>query len=255
MIEYNKEIKICNGRNCGYLYFYDKDHPLSMPNGTVYLHRHVASLKIGHWLSSEEHVHHIDGNKENNDPQNLDVLTNSEHSLIEWINKNGIPKEKMFCNVCGEETSGEKTGLCAKCYSAGTRLFNPSKEELEKLVWEMPTANVAKIFGVSDKAIEKRCKILHIDKPPRGYWQKLNPIFGRKSNYYKNNPDKVKKGGNNPSNKFKESDIISMLTEFYVEKISASIIIEKYNIDKSYFYKVMRGDKWKGAYNKVMEEI
>lgn len=52
------------------------------------------------------------------------------------------------------------------------RLFDPGPEELKKLVWEKPTTEVAKMFGVSDKAIEKRCKLLGISKPPRGYWQK-----------------------------------------------------------------------------------
>jgi hypothetical protein len=41
------------------------------------------------------------------------------------------------------------------------------------MVWQMPTTEVASIFGVSDKAVEKRCKLLGIPKPPRGYWAKL----------------------------------------------------------------------------------
>ncbi len=48
--------------------------------------------------------------------------------------------------------------------------FEVSKEELENLVWEQPTMHVAKLFGVSDKAIEKRCIKLGVSKPPRGYW-------------------------------------------------------------------------------------
>jgi hypothetical protein len=52
--------------------------------------------------------------------------------------------------------------------------FNVSKEDLEKLVWEIPTSKIAKQFGVSDNAISKRCKKFGISKPPRGYWQKQN---------------------------------------------------------------------------------
>jgi hypothetical protein len=48
----------------------------------------------------------------------------------------------------------------------------PSKEELQKLVWEKPTTQIAKDFGLSDKAIEKWCKAYGIEKPPRGYWVK-----------------------------------------------------------------------------------
>ena len=40
------------------------------------------------------------------------------------------------------------------------------------MVWSMPTVKVATLFNVSDKAIEKRCKLLGIEKPPRGYWRK-----------------------------------------------------------------------------------
>ena len=36
----------------------------------------------------------------------------------------------------------------------------------------MPVTEVAKLFGVSDQAVEKRCKLLGVKKPPRGYWAK-----------------------------------------------------------------------------------
>lgn len=52
------------------------------------------------------------------------------------------------------------------------KVERPFKEELEKLVWEKPTAQIAKDFGVSDKAVEKWCKGYDIEKPPRGYWVK-----------------------------------------------------------------------------------
>lgn len=49
-----------------------------------------------------------------------------------------------------------------------------SNEELAKLVWTMPTVEVAKLFGVSDVAIAKRCKKYGIPKPPKGFWAKVN---------------------------------------------------------------------------------
>jgi PD-(D/E)XK endonuclease len=52
------------------------------------------------------------------------------------------------------------------------KVERPSKEELEKLVWEKPTAQIGKDFGVSDKSVEKWCKAYGIEKPPRGYWVK-----------------------------------------------------------------------------------
>lgn len=53
------------------------------------------------------------------------------------------------------------------------RKFDISREELHKLVWSMPTVEVAKILEVSDTAVGRRCKLLSIPKPPRGFWRKL----------------------------------------------------------------------------------
>jgi very-short-patch-repair endonuclease len=52
------------------------------------------------------------------------------------------------------------------------KVDRPSKEELEKLIWEKPTVQIAKDFNVSDKAVEKWCKAYGISKPPKGYWAK-----------------------------------------------------------------------------------
>ncbi|MTW38125.1 hypothetical protein GM541_13815 [Streptococcus pneumoniae] len=52
------------------------------------------------------------------------------------------------------------------------KVERPTKEDLEKLVWEIPTTHIAKKYGVSDKAVGGWCKAYGIDKPPRGYWMK-----------------------------------------------------------------------------------
>ncbi|PKN92232.1 MAG: HNH endonuclease, partial [Chloroflexi bacterium HGW-Chloroflexi-5] len=53
------------------------------------------------------------------------------------------------------------------------RKFIIDPEELRQLVWEIPTTQIAALYGVSDKAVEKRCRALGIPKPPRGYWTRL----------------------------------------------------------------------------------
>lgn len=51
------------------------------------IYRILAESKLGRPLTPDEHVHHIDGNHLNNDPDNLMVLSNSEHMKIHAAKK------------------------------------------------------------------------------------------------------------------------------------------------------------------------
>ena len=46
------------------------------------VHRDIMEKKLGRLLRADEEVHHIDGNHFNNDPDNLIILSKSEHSKI-----------------------------------------------------------------------------------------------------------------------------------------------------------------------------
>lgn len=54
------------------------------------------------------------------------------------------------------------------------KVERPSKEDLEKMIWETSVLEVSQKFGVSDVAIAKWCKKYGIPRPPRGYWAKKN---------------------------------------------------------------------------------
>jgi len=47
-------------------------------------HRRVAEQMLGRPLADNEIVHHKDGNKHNNSPDNLEVMTQSEHMKEHW---------------------------------------------------------------------------------------------------------------------------------------------------------------------------
>lgn len=53
-----------------------------------YLHRQLMEKHIGRKLEEGEVVHHIDGNKRNNNINNLELLTHSEHSTQHIIERN-----------------------------------------------------------------------------------------------------------------------------------------------------------------------
>lgn len=191
MITYNKSIKLHNTLS-GYVYFCDTSHPLANGSGRVLYHRHILSLAIGRWLTCGEVVHHIDRNKTNNDPNNLQLLTLSEHTKIHV--KDGLLGHKIGkpiiykCSSCGRNFSPSnrrKARFCSlKCNAFYQRkVTRPTKEELSKLIWELPTIQLAKKFNISDKALEKWCKTYGIDKPPRGYWAKKYPMKSVKFKY------------------------------------------------------------------------
>lgn len=84
------------------------------------------------------------------------------------------PKQNNFCITCNKQISLNAT-QCKSCAASSqpTKIQWPSDVELAKLVCEMPRTELAKKLQVSDVAIAKRCRILGIKQPERGYWAKL----------------------------------------------------------------------------------
>jgi hypothetical protein len=48
-----------------------------------------------------------------------------------------------------------------------------TREELFRLVWERPSTQLAREFGISDVALGKICRRMGIPKPPPGYWRRI----------------------------------------------------------------------------------
>ena len=165
MVEYNKEIVFC-ADNCGYVCFMDKEHPLSHKTGRTYYHRHVASIKYGRWLSSEEHVHHIDENKKNNNPDNLLVLSPEEHTSL---HKGEIlEKECFYCgNVFLPQSNRIKYCSISCVKEDRIKDKNITKELLDELIPQYSWVVLGSMFGYSDNGIKKRAKALGCIIPKR----------------------------------------------------------------------------------------
>ena len=165
-------------KTLGYVYTIDKTIEYSDKVGKVYQHTYVMVEHIGRNLESNECVHHIDRNRANNSLDNLMLMTKSEHHALHAREDKGYLVEDRECPKCSSlfKTSVKSLQVycCNKCYIDTPRTrFEVSAEELRALVWKYPTTKVAKMFGVSDVAIGKRCKLLGVSKPPRGYWAKV----------------------------------------------------------------------------------
>ena len=136
------------------------------------------------------HLEHKNGIPNDNRLENLTLLCPNCHSqTLTYAGKNNStgaysrksltkignlvkPRKLSICQ-CGSSKL-ESSPACPTCAGFLKRKTEqPTKEQLEKLVWEKPTQQLAVDFGVSDVAIAKWCKNLGVPKPPRGYWTKF----------------------------------------------------------------------------------
>ena len=114
-------------------------------------------------------VHHVDGNRKNNELSNLQLLCPNCHSQTDNLcskNRKKL-KEKFYCKVCGKEiTENTKTGMCRDCYNEKQKPQSkcPEKDQLISDCKKLGSyLQIAKLYKVSDKTIRKWCDKYNIN--------------------------------------------------------------------------------------------
>lgn len=87
----------------GYIWLYDTE-----TKSQILEHRYVMEHHLNRKLKSDEVVHHKDRNKINNSIDNLELLTNDEHSKKHQLER-GRKYVKLTCPQCKKEFDIPKT--------------------------------------------------------------------------------------------------------------------------------------------------
>jgi hypothetical protein len=108
------------------------------------------------------------------------ALVVNQTKFIETVLGTTTRKKERRCSCCDCEfvsVSGQQKFCSTECsFKAHRKVERPTKQDLQEMLWTMPTSQIAVRFGVSDKAVSKWATQYELSKPGRGYWQQKHRV-------------------------------------------------------------------------------
>ncbi len=88
---------ITEDKSRGYVIIIRRGHKYRDKRNRVYLHRYLKELDLGYYITKEYDVDHINGDKRDNRPENLQVLLKGDHTRK---HKPEIDMSSRICIIC-----------------------------------------------------------------------------------------------------------------------------------------------------------
>jgi len=139
-------------------------------NTSTYEHRVVAEKLINRPLKSTEDVHHKDGDKNNNNDDNLIVFISRSAHISFHHGGELIPTNEKYvfdckakiphCEKCGARVNSRRAKMCLKCAQKVQRKVpnRPTHDKLKELLEYNSYCAVGRLYNVSDNTIRKWLK-------------------------------------------------------------------------------------------------
>lgn len=135
---------------------------------------------------------HIDGDKHNNEWNNLRILCKICHGQTDTYCAKNAKLRKInpirCCIDCGKQVKKKNSTRCKNCNVRGVAaqgLMRLTKEALQELIDKYSMEEIRVMFKITPETVKGRCEELGVEVKPRGYWQKKENIIQRpnKSDY------------------------------------------------------------------------
>ena len=84
-------------------------NPMANSNGVILEHRFIMSKKIGRFLEKDEIVHHINGDRTDNSPENLRLMNRKDHNKLHGELVKSFTYE--VCSYCGKTFKRETRNI------------------------------------------------------------------------------------------------------------------------------------------------
>lgn len=168
------------------------DHHLADVRGYAYEHRLVAEKKIGRKLKRGEQVHHINGDKTDNRPENLDVMRSAAHHGVahrsggKRLRMPGESNPVVGCKCgCGSLFRKYDESGRQRVYVPGhNRSPSPTQDKIKELLSGsgMYISDMEEHFSSKQAlkvALSKMKRIGLVDNPAKGFWVTRSQDNGR----------------------------------------------------------------------------